>query len=1198
MNDLMINTTNFSQCPGWRSGVTSARRMLVLLGTALALLSCLPAASQAATAISSYAVGSQFGEGNGSGTPAFTEVAVSQSGGNIFIAEHNQNVVGVFAPDASSGGTLLTIANFNSSGHGALNLAVDPTNDALYAGDTAFGNGISKEISDGAPTPTYSIDSAFAVPPGAIISPSGMAVDPVTHDLLVVDSAANRVFRLSSSTGAVISSFDGSDTTAGAFQAPGSIAVGPTGTIYVVDTAGARVEQFSPAGTSTGALSLPAGALPSSVTVNPLNGGIAVLLAVRNQTYLQGFTAGGTQTFLARVTSGIGVSDDGHPAVIGLAWDGGTNRIYAGIAGGFARALLPATQPGVDPPVATPGRNTVHLTADVDPGGEDTTARFEYCPASAACGNYPVSNPSDPANPWQRGPDHTGLTTDGPIVDDLPLGSNASWRVRVSANNTVTGTDNTSSTVSFDSPLLTPGVTTGNAGSITESQAELTGLIDTLGAQATYHFEYGLTTNYGNRVPVSPESPAGNNRTPRTVLKGISGLQSGTIYHYRLVAQNSVGEGAGADRTFTTAGPDDVAPQRAYEQVTPVDKQGATLNSVFHVQAATDGSAIAVATASSSPDADSTRIFQNYVSRRGASDWLDWQKVEAPQDAARGIFESSTAAMSADFEHALVVSNRTLAPGGIAGGGNIYIRNLRTGDYTFVAGAPGGAAYQLLAGLQANEQIYMAGAPDFSWILFWGQAPFLPEATGGPAVYRWSRTGGLTIESRWPDGSVSPAPVQLPGGYRKTGTASSANGDVIAFSAGGIYRRANGQTTAISVSRVVGDPPDPQPGTLDGVTPGGRYVVFHSPARLTDAAVSAPSEGYALYRYDAIADELQYIGDVKAFNDWEVYGISDDGETIYFDAAGPGASVWQSNGQVRAITAARPNLDSIESYVTANGRYFAWLDAADQQAYRYDAETDQSVCVSCLADGSPGKPARLMSGARGIGNRATRAMTESGVVFLDTASRLVTADHNGTTDVYEYGVRPTLISPGDGAFDARFVDASDDGSNVFFQTDEGLVSQDTDGNLDVYDARVGGGFSAQSPLPPRAPCVRAECGELGSGPVSSPPASSSTTGGSTGQQRTNQEKVVLSLGKVSLGSKSVRVTFKASQRGRVRVTGSRVATTVRNVAKAGSYSVSVPLSRKARALVRAHKKFKVSLKVSLSGGWGSASAKYSRTLGN
>ena len=112
------------------------------------------------------------------------------------------------------------------------------------------------------------------------------------------------------------------------------------------------------------------------------------------------------------------------------------------------------------------------------------------------------------------------------------------------------------------------------------------------------------------------------------------------------------------------------------------------------------------------------------------------------------------------------------------------------------------------------------------------------------------------------------------------------------------------------------------------------------------------------------------------------------------------------------------------------------------------------------------------------------------------------------------------------------------------------------------------------------------------------PASSSTTAGSSGAVRTNQEKVVLALGKVSFGSKSIRVTFRASQRGRVRVTGARVSTTVRNVAKAGSYSVSVPLSKKARSLRRAHKKLKVSLKVSLSGGWGSASSKYSRTLGN
>jgi sugar lactone lactonase YvrE len=1162
-------------------------KLLLSLAVTVGLLCVSVAPAGAATATSSYAAGGAFGQGGGDVTPAGNGIAVAQANGNIFIAQHNVYAVGVYAPDPGSGGTVLTSAELGTISLVPLNLTVDPDDDALYVSDNSgFGTAIAKALSDGAPTPTYTLDSGFAVAPG-IIGANGMAVDPTTHDLLVVDGNANRVVRLSPSTGAEISSFNGSGTAAGAFQAPGSIAIGPTGTIYVVDTVGARVERFSSAGTSLGALTLPDGTQPLSVAVNPQNGNVVVELVRGNQTYIQGFSVGGAQTFFARVPGGVSVSG------FGVAWHAATNRIYVDVGGGFARTMVPATQPGVDAPVATPGRNTVHLTADVDPGGEQTTARFEYCSATAACGSYEVSDPSDPSNPWQRGPDHA-VTSHGQLVDDLPLGSNASWRVRVSADNTA-GAETTSSTVNFDSPLLAPGVTTGTAGSVTDSEAELTGTIDTMGAQATYHFEYGLTTNYGSRVPVAVEAPAGKNRTPRTVTKAITGLQPGTTYHYRLVAQNSAGDNADADRTFTTAGPDDVAPHRGYEQVTPADKQGAQVVSDFHVQAARDGSAIAVATSSATPDANGSRFRENYLSRRGTSDWSDWLQTDAPQDAVPGLWDASTTAVSSDFEHALVLSNRALATGGFVGGGNIYIKDLRTGAYTFVAGAPGSNAYRALASVQSSEQVYMAGAPDFSWILFWGAAPFLPEATGGPAVYRWSRTDGLAIESRLPDGTVAPSAVQMPGARREFPSAS-VQGDVVAFSAGGIYRRANGQTTAISVSRIAGDPPDPQGGLLDAVTPDGRYVFFNSAVPLTDDAVSSADSGFLAYRYDAVTDELRFIAPVTPSNENAVYGVSADGQTVYFDD-GNGAEVWR-NGQVHNVTADRVlQFEGFQTYITANGRYFAWI-GNDAQAHRYDADTDQSVCVSCPSDGSPGARTRLFAGGRGIGNRAPRAMTETGLMFFDTAARLVMADHNGTKDVYAYGDRPTLISPGDGAFDAFFVDASDDGKDVFFQTDEGLVSRDTDESSDVYDARVGGGLPAQSPLPPPAPCVRAECGELGSGPVVSPPASSSTTTGSGGSQRTNQEKVVLSVSKVSFGSKAVRIAFKASQRGRVKVTGARVSTTVRNVAKAGSYSVSVPLSKKARALARGHRKFKVSLKVSLSGGWGSASAKYSRTLGN
>jgi sugar lactone lactonase YvrE len=1195
----MNNNTNFSQRSSRRRTVTRALRgrMLIVLGAGLALLSCLPTASQAASAVSSYAVGGQFGQTpeRGDGRSAGSGVAVGQSNGNIFVAEHNFGTVGVFTPDVGSGETLVANPDPTAVGISALNLAVDPDDAALYVNDTVFSNGIVKLLSDGAPAPAYTMDSGFAVPAGAITGPRGMAVDPITHDLLVVDGDSNRVFRLSSSTGAVISSFDGADTAAGAFQGAAAVAVGPTGTIYVVDVAGARVERFSAAGTSIGALSLVEGAQPSSVTVNPQNGKVAVLLAAGDQTYLQGFTAVGAQAFTARVTAGVTAPG------FGIAWDGGTNRIYASVGGGFVRTLVPATQPGVDAPVATPGRNTVHLTADVDPGGETTTGRFEYCPASADCASYAISDPSNPSNPWQRGPAHDGLTTAGQITDDLPLSSNASWRVRVSAVNTASGADSTSSTVSFDSPLLAPGVTTEGAGSVTDSQAELAGTIDTMGAQATYHFEYGLTTNYGSRVPAASEAPAGNNRRTRSVVKSIAGLQSGTTYHYRLVANNSAGENAGTDRTFTTAGPDDVAPGRSYEQVTPADKEGAQVVSGFHVQTAADGWAIAVTTQSATPDADAARILQNYMSRRGASDWLDWQEIDAPQNAAPGLLEGSTAAVSPDFDHALVVSNRALAPGGIVGGGNIYIKDLRTGEYTFVAGAPGNDAYQHVANIQANETIYMAGAPDFSWILFWGQPSFLPGATGGPAIYRWSRTGGLTLESRLPDGTV-PSGVLLPN--QRTFPSASSQGDIVAFGAdNSVYRRIGDQTTAIAVSHIAGDPPDPQPATFDAMTPDGRYVFFHSPVALTDAAAAAPpGSGDLVYRYDATTGNLLFIVRMALNNSLAFYGAGDDGKTVYFDDAA-GTEVWR-DGQVHNVSGdhivstqdqSRP--PTFQWYVTANGRYFAWL-GEDGQAHRYDAEANQSVCVSCPTDGSSGKAASLIAGGRGIGNRAQHVMTENGLLFFTTSTRLVSADHNGTKDVYAYGDRPALISPGDGAYDAFFVDASDDGKDIFFQTDEALVSRDTDESSDVYDARVGGGFPAQSPLPPPAPCVRAACGEVATGPVISPSASSSTTGASAGPKRTNQEKVTLSLSRVSFGSKSVKITFKASQRGRLRVTGSRVTTTVRNVAGTGTYSITVPLSKKTSVLMRAHKKVKVSLKVSLSGGWGSASAKYSRTLGN
>jgi hypothetical protein len=67
-----------------------------------------------------------------------------------------------------------------------------------------------------------------------------------------------------------------------------------------------------------------------------------------------------------------------------------------------------------------------------------------------------------------------------------------------------------------------------------------------------YEFEYGTTTSNGKSIPVPAASlPSGS--TPVAVSQSPTGLASQTTYHYRLVAEKSIGRTEGEDRTFTTA---------------------------------------------------------------------------------------------------------------------------------------------------------------------------------------------------------------------------------------------------------------------------------------------------------------------------------------------------------------------------------------------------------------------------------------------------------------------------------------------------------------------------------------------------------------------------------------------------------------------------------------------------------------------
>ncbi len=99
---------------------------------------------------------------------------------------------------------------------------------------------------------------------------------------------------------------------------------------------------------------------------------------------------------------------------------------------------------------------------------------------------------------------------------------------------------------------VTPVATTLDATAITLTGATLNGLANSNGVTGTARFEWGLDTSYGNVTTVQNLTASTANMP---VARAITGLATGTTYHFRLVVQTSVGTVNGSDFTFTTPAP-------------------------------------------------------------------------------------------------------------------------------------------------------------------------------------------------------------------------------------------------------------------------------------------------------------------------------------------------------------------------------------------------------------------------------------------------------------------------------------------------------------------------------------------------------------------------------------------------------------------------------------------------------------------
>ncbi len=104
----------------------------------------------------------------------------------------------------------------------------------------------------------------------------------------------------------------------------------------------------------------------------------------------------------------------------------------------------------------------------------------------------------------------------------------------------------------WKSDIIPPTATTGMSTHVTTGSATLNGDVNPNGLSTTYYFEWGATTSYGNTIP-STAASVGSGTENVHVSADITGLNPGTIYHYRIVAVSSAGTSYGSDRIIEKA---------------------------------------------------------------------------------------------------------------------------------------------------------------------------------------------------------------------------------------------------------------------------------------------------------------------------------------------------------------------------------------------------------------------------------------------------------------------------------------------------------------------------------------------------------------------------------------------------------------------------------------------------------------------
>jgi hypothetical protein len=225
---------------------------------------------------------------------------------------------------------------------------------------------------------------------------------------------------------------------------------------------------------------------------------------------------------------------------------------FALLAGVLAVAAIPvalalaqtATAPTVTSAAATAISNTsATANGSVNPNSTATQYAVQFGP-TASYG------------------EETGLTSAGAgnaatnvavALTGLQSGTLHHFRIiAINAGGTSVGGDETFTTSGTAPAPSTPATaSTGSSSAVSQAGATVAGTVNPQGKSTEYYFEYGQTANYG--FETGGQTATGSSSI--SVSATLTGLPSGTTFHYRVVAINAGGVTLGHDATFTTTNP-------------------------------------------------------------------------------------------------------------------------------------------------------------------------------------------------------------------------------------------------------------------------------------------------------------------------------------------------------------------------------------------------------------------------------------------------------------------------------------------------------------------------------------------------------------------------------------------------------------------------------------------------------------------